>query len=486
MTDIVLREIESLGLAANSANTEKSDLGDLHLITSGGFANWQTSASPSQLAWIAANGFSAKSGASIMLPPDEAASAGGGRTALGIIDADGSATIWDSSAIASNLPQGSWAISPDSDAEIDFGQVCLGWALAQYQFNTYRADAKIRDSQISTLILPPALVGGNAARRLQGLARGVALCRDLINSPPNHMTPAGLETTAHHLAKTFDATITVNSGDALARDYPAINIVGRAAEIAPRLIDLSWGDTGPKITLIGKGITFDSGGLDLKPSKAMEMMKKDMGGAATVLGLATAIMTAGLPVRLRVLIPAAENAVSSQSMRPLDVIETRAGIAVEVGNTDAEGRLVLADAITLACEDEPDFMIDFATLTGAARVALGTELPALFCNKDTTASAILDASNVVADPLWRLPLFDPYERHLDGGYVTLSSTGASGYGGAITAALFLRRFAGKQTNWAHIDVMAWNLGGRPGRPKGGEAMGLRAIFTYIESLAVAK
>ena len=297
------------------------------------------------------------------------------------------------------------------------------------------------------------------------------------------MTPAGLETAARTLADAFGAAIAVTTGAELAAEFPAINTVGRAAEIAPRLIDLRWGQTGPKITLIGKGITFDSGGLDLKPSKAMELMKKDMGGAAHVLGLAKALMTAETQIQLRVLIPAAENAVSSESMRPLDVIDTRAGLNVEVGNTDAEGRLVLADAITLACEDEPDFMIDFATLTGAARIALGTELPALFCNHDDTAAGILAASGDANDPLWRLPLFEPYETQLDGGFVTLSSTGASGYGGAITAALFLRRFAGRKTNWAHIDVMAWNLGSKAGRPKGGEAMGLRALFSYIEGLA---
>ncbi|MEC9145996.1 MAG: leucyl aminopeptidase family protein, partial [Pseudomonadota bacterium] len=316
-----------------------------------------------------------------------------------------------------------------------------------------------------------------------GLATGTALCRDLINAPANHMTPAGIEAAARDLAERFGADIEVTSGETLASEFPAINTVGRAAEVGPRLIDMRWGAAGPAVTLIGKGISFDSGGLDLKPSKAMEIMKKDMGGAATVLGLAAALMTADMPIRLRVLVPTAENAVSAKSMRPLDIIDTRAGIPVEVGNTDAEGRLVLADAITLACEEEPDFMIDFATLTGAARVALGTELPALFANDDDTAGDIIRASNEAADPLWRLPLFDAYERHLDGGHAAMSSTGASGYGGAITAALFLRRFAGKQTNWAHIDVMAWNLGSRPGRPKGGEAMGLRALFTYIEGLA---
>ena len=246
---------------------------------------------------------------------------------------------------------------------------------------------------------------------------------------------------------------------------------------------MRWGDSGPKIALIGKGITFDSGGLDLKPPKAMEMMKKDMGGAATVLGLAAALMTFGTKIQLRVLIAAAENAVSDRAMRPLDVIDTRAGIKVEVGNTDAEGRLVLADAINYAIEDQPDFMIDFATLTGAARVALGTELPALFANNQDTANDLLAASQRSDDPLWQMPLYDDYDRHLDAGYAALSSTGLSGYGGAITAALFLRRFAGRATNWVHIDVMAWNLVARPGRPKGGEAMGLRAVFEYIRMLS---
>ena len=295
------------------------------------------------------------------------------------------------------------------------------------------------------------------------------------------MTPAAIEEAMVSLAKSYKAILKTHSGKTLESGFPAIHTVGRAAEISPRLMDLRWGTTGPKITLIGKGITFDSGGLDLKPSKAMEMMKKDMGGAATVLGLAVALMESGLDIQLRVIVAAAENAVSDRSMRPLDIIDTRAGIKVEVGNTDAEGRLVLSDAITHALDDEPDFMIDFATLTGAARVALGTELPALFCNNDKTATAILHAAAKQQDPLWRLPLFDDYERHLDAGYAALSSTGLSGYGGAITAALFLRRFAGKSSNWAHIDVMAWNLVSRPGRPKGGEAMGLRALYGFIES-----
>ncbi len=468
MTSFPLADAETLGLVAHDEAARP-----LRVMTADGFDRWTRDAAQATRDWIAASGFVAKAGKTLLLPPADGEDGG----AIAVMDAE--MPLWDAARVASSLPAAVWRIE-DADADgIDLGMVCLGWALSQYSFDAYRPGEA---AETRRLVFPASLTEVERSR-ITGLATGTALCRDLINAPANHMTPAGIEAAARDLAGRFGAAIEVTSGAALEKDFPAINTVGRAAEVGPRLIDMRWGDSGPSVTLIGKGISFDSGGLDLKPSKAMEIMKKDMGGAATVLGLAAALMTAGMPVRLRVLVPTAENAVSAKSMRPLDVIDTRAGIPVEVGNTDAEGRLVLADAITLACEEEPDFMIDFATLTGAARVALGTELPALFANDDDTAAEIIRASNDAADPLWRLPLFDAYERHLDGGHAAMSSTGASGYGGAITAALFLRRFAGKQTNWAHIDVMAWNLGGRPGRPKGGEAMGLRALFTYIERLA---
>ena len=468
MTSFPLADAETLGLVAHDEAARP-----LRVMTADGFDRWIRDTAQATRDWIAANGFVAKAGKTLLLPPAD----GGDGGAIAVMDAD--MPLWDAARVASSLPAAVWRIE-DADADgIDLGMVCLGWALSQYSFDAYRPGEA---AETRRLVFPASLTEVERSR-ITGLATGTALCRDLINAPANHMTPAGIEAAACDLARRFGAAVEVTSGAALEKDFPAINTVGRAAEVGPRLIDMRWGDSGPSVTLIGKGISFDSGGLDLKPSKAMEIMKKDMGGAATVLGLAAALMTAGMPVRLRVLVPTAENAVSAKSMRPLDVIDTRAGIPVEVGNTDAEGRLVLADAITLACEEEPDFMIDFATLTGAARVALGTELPALFANDDDTAAQIIRASNDAADPLWRLPLFDAYERHLDGGHAAMSSTGASGYGGAITAALFLRRFAGKQTNWAHIDVMAWNLAGRPGRPKGGEAMGLRALFTYIERLA---
>ena len=451
---------------------EASDVAhNLHILTLDLYDRWHASLDTRQQNWLNAQNFTAKPGATLCLPDND----GQIDWAFGIVDAP---YIWDGAKLSSALPKAVWNLQV-YDSCIDhyqLGQLALGWGLANYQFDRYRDNAKKLPNQ---LICPQTV----PVSWLNGLLTGTYLCRDLINLPPNHLTPVELETAARQLAKTHQATVTTHEGDQLANAFPAIYTVGRAAEIGPRLIDLQWGTNGPKITLIGKGITFDSGGLDIKPAKAMEMMKKDMGGAAIVLGLAAALMTNGTKIQLRVLIAAAENAVSERAMRPLDIIDTRAGIKVEVGNTDAEGRLVLADAIDYAIKDKPDFMIDFATLTGAARVALGTELPALFANYQDTANGLLAASQRSADPLWQLPLFDDYDRHLDAGYAALSSTGLSGYGGAITAALFLRRFAGSSNNWAHIDVMAWNLASRPGRPKGGEAMGLRAVFDYISTLA---
>ncbi len=468
------RMITDYGLQKSAKGTRA-----LILVHANEWAAWCETAEPFARNWITAQAFSGQAGTAMIMPSND----GTINAAIGVF---GEHDIWDGARLAEALPPGGWHINPNRGTRLNamaYEMLLLGWALSQYSFNRFKNSENQKGETTSKRLAIPE---GVSADRLLGLVEGIWFCRDLINTPANHMTPQGLEDSATDLAKKFGAAITVFSGDELRSTFPAINTVGRAAEIAPRLIDFTWGEAGPRITLVGKGITFDSGGLDLKPSKAMEIMKKDMGGSATVLGLAKAIMAAELPVRLRVLVAAAENSVSDRSMRPLDVIDTRAGITVEIGNTDAEGRLVLADALTLAREEDPDFVIDFATLTGAARVALGTELPALFCNRDDTAAQILAASGEVGDPLWRLPLFDDYDRHLENGHVTLSSTGSTSFGGAITAALFLRRFAGSDSNWAHIDVMAWNLSDRPGRPRGGEAMGLRAIFRYIEQLATGK
>jgi leucyl aminopeptidase len=461
-----MTEINTFGLMP-----AKSDGNQLYLMSAKDFTSWVNAATTAQKRWVESVGFDAKPGKAICFATTD----GEIDFAVGIT---GGHKVWDAAGLATSLPKANWRFVVDSKelGSDTIEALALGWGLSQYQFNHYRTSEMPKTNH---LVVPHDI----NTDRLIGQLSGIYLCRDLINQPSNYMTPKALEDAAIALARKHNAKIESHVGRDFEVGFPAINTVGRAAEVDPRLVDLRWGSRGPKITLIGKGITFDSGGLDLKPSKAMEMMKKDMGGAAIVLGLADALMTSGVEIQLRLLVAAAENAVSDRSMRPLDIIDTRAGIKVEVGNTDAEGRLVLADAITYALEDKPDFMVDFATLTGAARVALGTELPALFCNSDVTATAILDAAARVDDPLWRLPLFDDYDRHLDAGYAALSSTGLSGYGGAITAALFLRRFADKTSNWAHIDVMAWNLTSRPGRPKGGEAMGLRALYGFIERLA---
>ena len=429
----------------------------------------------SQQHWLKATKFSAKTGQFTCLPDQT------GRMTSAVV-VIGRTPLWDIARAAQDLPAGSWHPDLTFAADITLSDIQLGWGLAQYKFAPHKT------TETDTAMPELALSDKAACTDSSALVLGTHITREMVNLPANQMTPAGIEQAAREIAQACSARFSVVSGEALERYAPALHIVGRAAEIGPRMIELLWGNSGPVISLVGKGISFDSGGLDIKPSKAMEIMKKDMGGAAHVLGIAAALMTAGVNCRLRVLIAAAENAISAQAMRPLDVIDTAAGIPVEVGNTDAEGRLVLADALHHALYDdshpEPDFLLDFATLTGAARIALGTECPALFCNQTQTARDMMAIGENIDDPVWQLPLFDAYDRYLDAGQAGLSSTGnAGGYGGAITAALFLRRFTGKQVNWAHIDVMAWNLSARPGRPKGGEAMGLRTSFAYIKQLA---
>ncbi len=430
--------------------------------------DWLNQAEPRWKNWIESHHFAPSHHKMLNLPDAE-------HRIEAILQTD-SGNSFDDGAQASRLPAGCYHLDA-ADAET-MEQYALGWALANYKFTAYRR-TKHPSSEKARLVIANDYI----RRRVIALAESTALVRDLINTPANIMTPEGLEQSATDLASTYNATITVTKGNELAKRFPAIHTVGRAAEIAPRLIDMTWGDKGPRITLIGKGITFDSGGLDIKPSSGMEIMKKDMGGAAHVMGLAKAIMAMGLSVRLRVLIPAAENAISALSMRPLDIIETAAGIPVEVGNTDAEGRLVLADALHLATQEDNDLLVDFATLTGAARIALGTELPAMFTNQDELAKALTLHAEKAHDPLWRLPLHAPYGKQLDQGHAAFSSTGSSRYGGAITAALFLEQFLATPQPWVHFDVMAWNLGARPGRPKGGEAMAMRAVFSLIEEMA---
>ncbi len=381
--------------------------------------------------------------------------------------------LWSLAALPDTLPLGAYRL----DGEIAAPQAtrfALGWALGCYAFTRY----KPRERGWADLVWPE----GADRPRIERLARGIALARDLINTPAEDMGPPELAAAAEDLARRNGARFRAIRGDQLlAENYPAIHAVGRAAAKPPLLIDIAWGDpAAPKVTLVGKGVCFDSGGLDLKTASGMRLMKKDMGGAATLLGLASAVMEAQLPVRLRVLVPAVENAVAGNAFRPLDIIKTRKGMTVEVGNTDAEGRLVLCDALYEACAEKPALVIDVATLTGAARTALGPDLPALFANDDALAADLLAAGDREGDPLWRLPLWRPYRQMIVSPIADLNNVSESPFAGAITAALYLDAFVPQATSWAHIDTYAWNQKSRPGRPEGGEALGLRALYALIE------
>lgn len=380
--------------------------------------------------------------------------------------------FWAAGNLANTLPVGSYQIQGD-DTFIEF--VALGFVLGGYEFSEYKekptvkAELCIGDEQLYT--------------RIKQQAEAIFLARDLVNTPAVDMMPQHLSQVMEDLASTHGGDFSQWIGDELLeQNYPTIHMVGRASENKPRLLDLKWGaDDAPLITLVGKGVCFDSGGLDLKPSNGMRNMKKDMGGAAHVIALAQLIMAAKLPVRLRVLVPAVENAVSRNAFRPGDVVKTRKGIMVEIDNTDAEGRLVLCDALSEAQNDNPELIIDFATLTGACRVALGTELPGFFSTERDIANGIIDAGVSVNDPVWQLPLFEQYRGFLKSDVADMANSASTPFGGAITAALYLKEFVEPTTPWVHFDVMAWNLRALPGRPAGGEALGIRAVFNYLQN-----
>ena len=350
----------------------------------------------------------------------------------------------------------------------------LGWALASYRFERYRRS----EAKLARL----ATAADFATERAKAIAEAIHLGRDLINTPACDLGPAELAAAVTDVAGRFAAEVRTIEGEALlAAGYPAVHAVGQASPRGPRVLDLVWGNpASPRLTLVGKGVCFDTGGLDLKTSSNMQLMKKDMGGAAVTLALAHAAMALALPVRLRLLIGAVENSVSGNSFRPGDVLRTRKGLTVEIGNTDAEGRLVLADLLAEADRERPDLLVDCATLTGAARVALGPDLPALFTPDDALAADLLAAGAAAFEPLWRLPLHAPYRELIDSPIADLNNAGKGGLAGAITAALFLERFVTETSSWAHLDIYAWNPESRPGRPKGGEATGLRALLEAIE------
>ena len=378
--------------------------------------------------------------------------------------------VWHLAKVAESLPEGTYRL-----ADYDASEAMLGWMLGQYRYHEYLSEPKLTGPRV-LLVKEP---GRMHLAALQAAA--TALVRDLVNRPAGDCGPNALEAEAKRIAKAHKAEVTITAGEALETGYPLIHAVGKAAmrEHAPRLIEVEWGDPRhPRIAIVGKGITFDSGGLDIKPASGMRLMKKDMGGAAHALALAELIMAAHLPVRLHMLVAAAENSIAANAMRPGDIIKSRKGITVEIDNTDAEGRLVLADALTKATQDKAELLIDFATLTGAARVALGPDLPAMFSNNESVANALLAASKATADPLWRMPLWAPYMEMLDSDIADTSNSGGA-FAGAVTAALFLQKFVPDNVPWVHVDTFAWRPTSKPGRPKGGEALGLRAVFGYL-------
>lgn len=431
------------------------------------FAAWLEQQAAPLRHWLAATGFKARPGQFSPIPTAD------GHVQTVVVGIGRIDDLWALGSLPASLPEGDYALDAGCEPE-QLHRLSLGWALGAYQFTRYKAAKR----SPARLALAPAC----DAERIERFVAAIALVRDLINTPAEDMMPEQLAATIQELGQTFGASVAQLVGDELlAQNYPLIHAVGRASVHPPRLLDLRWGDPShPKVTLIGKGVCFDSGGLDLKPSSAMRLMKKDMGGAATALGLARLIMSSGLPVRLRVLVAAVENAVAGNAFRPGDILRSRQGLTVEIHNTDAEGRLILADALAEAGSERPELMIDFATLTGAARVALGTDMPALFCNDEALANGLLATAAQEQDPLWRLPLHRPYRDMLDSKIADLANASESSFAGAITAALFLQEFVPTDLPWVHFDLMAWNLKSQPGRPEGGEAMGLRALFTWLE------
>jgi leucyl aminopeptidase len=440
----------------------------IHFVTP---ASWPAIASgldAASRAFATAAGFEAKAGRHLLLPAPSGALAG----VLFAIDADDNPARdpFLAGRLPGLLPQGIYRfVDPPGDGRL----AALAFALGAYQFSRYR---KAEARQVR-LVIPQAVDSEDLVR----IVEGVFLARDLINTPANDMGPAELEAAARQLAERHGAAVAVTAGDDLIADnFPLVHAVGRAAKGAPRLIDLRWGDAAaPKVTLVGKGVCFDSGGLDIKPDSAMLLMKKDMGGAASVLALAHMIMARGLKLRLRVLIPAVENAISGDAFRPRDVYRSRKGLTVEVGNTDAEGRLVLADALALADEEAPELVVDMGTLTGAARVALGPDLPPFYTHDETLAAALARHAGAENDPLWRLPLWPAYDAMLDSKVADLSNIGTGGFAGSIICALFLNRFVAAAKSWLHVDIYAWTPSAKPGRPEGGECQAARAVYAYL-------
>jgi leucyl aminopeptidase len=441
----------------------------IHLVDKNGFADWAKRQSAARRALLDAARFEGKNGFQYLVLP---AVQGHEWEVVSTVANAANLSPWCLAKLGEALPEGTFRL-----AEGDPGPATLGWLLGQHRFTAYKSKD---DDQRG----PRVLLTKEAAEieRTVRLAEATVLVRDLVDTPAADLGPAELETAAREVAKLFGAKLEVTSGDALVQGYPMIAAVGQGAtrERAPRLIEFHWGKEGaPKVAIVGKGVCFDSGGLDIKPASGMRIMKKDMGGAAHALALARLVMAEQLPIRLHLLIPAVENSVSSASYRPGDVLGSRKGLKVEIDNTDAEGRLVLGDALAKAGEEEPELIIDFATLTGAARVALGPDLPAMFANDEDLAASLESSSKAVTDPIWRMPLWDGYDEMLKSDLADLANSADSPMAGSVTAALFLRRFIPEGIAWAHFDTFAWRPSAKPGRPKGGDALGLRAVFAML-------
>jgi leucyl aminopeptidase len=435
----------------------------LVIIEKSGYQAWLNSQTEQSQTWLSNTQFSGKGLA--LIPNNQ------GELSQALFVVTDASDFFACGDLIKQLPQGQYLLQTEPEY---IEPISFGWLVGAYQYDRYISNKS--DKKLASLAINNADIVESAIK----FAQATALTRDLVNTPAADMMPIDIAQTALELAEQFSGEVKQIIGDELlVHNYPTIHAVGRASVHTPRLVDLTWGDSkNPQVTLVGKGVCFDSGGLDMKPAAGMRNMKKDMGGAAHVLGLAQLIMAHNLPINLRVLIPAVENAVSSNALRPGDVVTTRKGLTVEIHNTDAEGRLVLCDALAEAENDEPELIIDFATLTGAMRVALGTELPGFFSTNDEVAAGITLAGSKISDPVWRMPLYSPYDNMFDSTIADMTNCPTQPFGGAITAALYLQRFVEK-TDWVHFDVMAFNIRHLSGRPVGGEAFGIRAVYDYL-------
>lgn len=441
----------------------------LVLMSRNDFAGWRDQQTLQVQAWLTSHPFLGVGGNFLLIP------GGDGNIEMVAVGVNDASDVYALSHLPTMLPsQHCYRITNASPLKMDAALALLSWGLGAYRFNRY-----VERKPVARLCLES--VGEDS--ETFAMLKATTLVRDLINTPTEHMGPEELEAVAIRLAQAYGGSASIIVGDDLLKqNFPAIHAVGRASHRAPRLIELNWGNEAhPKISIVGKGVCFDTGGLDIKTADGMRNMKKDMGGAAHALGLAQLIMATNLPVRLQCLVPAVENAISANAFRPGEVIVTRSGLSVEIDNTDAEGRVVLGDSLVYACESSPELLMDFATLTGAARIALGPDLPALFCNDEKLAADYLQAGEQTSDRLWRMPLWRPYLSYLKSNIADLANGGPSRMAGCISAALYLERFVKDGMAWSHVDVYSWNDGERPGRPAGGEAQGLRAAFQMLKA-----